>query len=464
MSLTLRYVDWGQLVAQPTLCPQLSAAVRDVLAGRGGVSVNDVDIDLSPGSVHVIASVQLAAAGGDDAEQQLLERLGPPRSLSDAVTAKVANIDGISAATTGNIHVEDVELGKSATEKAWLDMRWLILGVLVTTCFCCCSAPFWLRNWVARPGYGQRTRTTSGLDWPRSDEYYGHRDQTASGHDWRRSEEHYRPVRSLDGLDTTRRHEAWSSEAHRPRARGHPKREARASETKAYGWALHQSPEEYNPNMTWSNPPTREGSVHIANEIRQDLGAHAISPLIDLGQEPTMPADPLLQMGSRGSSFTRQQLVHVRGASGSEGASRASSAATSFALSAHSRAASFQHAGQGCSHTSSSFPSAVTGPLLGGYHTGAVPRQAMRGTVLEPTPPYQTMRGTVLEPTPPTQWAVPTPVVSGAGRTVQVANHLLQVPQPLSDAAAVRTGHYRNGSQPACAMPTGDVVQRMLRG
>lgn len=462
MSLTVRNVDWGLLVAEPTLCPGFSAAVRDVIAGRGGVSASDVDIDLSPGSVHVIASVQLTGAGNDDAEQQLLESLGPPRTLSNAIAAKVASVDGIAAATTGNIHVEDVELGKSATEKAWLDMRWLILGVLVTACFCCCCAPFWLRNWVARPGYGQRTRTASGHDWPRSDEYYGDRSPIASGHDWRRSDEHYRPVRSLDGLDTARRHEAWSSEAHRPRTRGHPKREARASETKAYGWALHESPEEYNPNRTWSDPPTREASLHIANEARQDLGAHAISPLIDLGQEPTMHADPLIQMGSRGSSFARQQLVHVRGASGSEGASHASSAATSFALSAHSRAASFhgQHVGQGFSHTPPSFS---TGPLLGGYHTGAVPRQAMRGTVLEPTPPYQTMRGTVLEPTPPTQWAMPTPVGSGAGRTAQVVNHLLQVPPPLPDAAAVRTSHYRNGSQSACAMPTGDVVQRMLR-
>lgn len=445
MSLTVRNIDWGRLVAENTLYPAFKTAARDVIAGRGGVSVNDVDVDLSPGSVRVSASVQLAAAGGDDAEQKLLERLGPRRSLGDAVAARVSSIDGISAATTGDIHVEDVKLGKVLVQEARLDMRWLILGVIVTACFCCCCASCWLRNWVARPGEGQRSRT-------------------ASGHDWRRSEEYYRPVRSLDGLGTTKRHEAWSSEAHKPRARGQPKLEARASETKAYGWALHQSPEEYNPTVGWSAPPTREGSVHIANEIRQDLGVHAISPLIDLGQEQAMLADPLLQTGLRGSvprsgsSFTRQ----VRSASGNEGASRASSAATSFALSTHSRAASFQgqHAGQGLSHTPSSFS----------YQTGPVPGQAMRGTVLEPSPPHQAMRGTVLEPTPPhqpvaaAQWAMPTPTANGANRTAQMVNHLLQLPQPPSGAAAVRTGHYWNGSQSACAAPTGDVVQRMLRG
>jgi len=396
--------------------------------------------------VRVSASVQLAAAGGDDAEQKLLERLGPRRSLGDAVAARVSSIDGISAATTGDIHVEDVKLGKVLVQEARLDMRWLILGVIVTACFCCCCASCWLRNWVARPGEGQRSRT-------------------ASGHDWRRSEEYYRPVRSLDGLGTTKRHEAWSSEAHKPRARGQPKLEARASETKAYGWALHQSPEEYNPTVGWSAPPTREGSVHIANEIRQDLGVHAISPLIDLGQDTTIPADPLLQTALHGSvprsgsSFTRrQQMVQVRGASGNEVASHVSSAATSFALSAHSRAASFQHADQGPSHTSSF-----------SYQTGAVPRQAMRGTVLEPTPPHQAMRGTVLEPMPPHQpvagghWAVPTSTASAASRTAHVVSHLLQLPQPSSGAATVRSGHYWNGSQSACAAPTGDVVQRMLR-
>jgi len=110
MDFTIDNVDYGKL--SNTQKQQTAALVAKNLAATAGISVDKVEVLLSPGSIHVKASVMLPPSEEEmvnNVQQQLQEPSTVARMMDSLVEDLEAD-DGIQAAKTGDIGTSQISV------------------------------------------------------------------------------------------------------------------------------------------------------------------------------------------------------------------------------------------------------------------------------------------------------------------------------------------------------------------
>jgi len=110
--LTVKNVDYGQLAASPGLLSSFQEAMKRAIASAAGpgVAPEHVRLELSSGSVVVVATITPPSGVSTAAVQSQLESM----PLSQAISRTVASVAGISKVSTGPISVSEVRVSAAA--------------------------------------------------------------------------------------------------------------------------------------------------------------------------------------------------------------------------------------------------------------------------------------------------------------------------------------------------------------
>lgn len=118
MSVKVNGVDYNQLISNPTLLSDFENAMKTQIAAQSGhgVTPDDVDLTLSPGSIAVEAAVNMPS--GTSASDVQSDLCGSAATAGQDMAAAISNLPGMSAASTGTISAEVTAACGEATTTA----------------------------------------------------------------------------------------------------------------------------------------------------------------------------------------------------------------------------------------------------------------------------------------------------------------------------------------------------------
>jgi len=164
MSMTVENLDYTKLMSQRRLLGDFRSSVCETLAAETGDSLTakDIQLQLMPGSVHVVANVNTSVLQGPS-------RLNTSAILRARLVASISRVAGISTVSTGEISVVDLQ----AAPRPWAgfpDAHWFLHYGPMIAMFACLallvpgviSVARRVSNFRASPNAGAAPST---IDW-----------------------------------------------------------------------------------------------------------------------------------------------------------------------------------------------------------------------------------------------------------------------------------------------------------
>jgi len=101
-------IDYDLLMSDEKLRADFERSVRVVLAAEAGVTESDVTLELSKGSVIVTATVAVPEGGtAAVSPERVKEKVCGSKHLRDEMVAALSNLDGMGAAASGEIKIDE---------------------------------------------------------------------------------------------------------------------------------------------------------------------------------------------------------------------------------------------------------------------------------------------------------------------------------------------------------------------